>query len=681
VKSERTTTQQTLANQAAQLSALQTQLSSAKAAYETETKLLATLRERQTTQNAEIQKVKEELIHAESDLSAVRVDKAEVEGAFLRDKEEARELHRKMVGVSTQVEQLKADVEKAKKEAKQQKGLLAIARKQLSAKESEKAKVTMELEVVNAELAEATKETDVVEAELAKDVQSSAGAPIVPDTLQHVNSMDSLTRAASHVLPTSPDPSTPSGNTSSNAGKSNNPFERLQRSESSVSRSSSPFRPSDVADPFGFSSPLEAEEVVTPSKSAGEGTATGQLDAVIPPSNREKPKSPDSTTGSENFATPKETATGPSQSPVDMDAASQFSALEGSYVSKFPALEGMPELPGQHPNEMNDHEHTDIGAQLKELDVIESDSDSDEEDSKPLADLIGSKGPPAAVANGSASAPSAFDDAFGAMVDVPSANPSSTPVTDALSSRAVTSSPSAPPVKPLAGVDAFDEAMGKISPTRASPIAPQFTVDSAFDDNFDFASVSQPTETQTNITFPPVPSVVNGKSPITPKANGFEGITSASNQNGTPVTSTVQEQKPLSFDDAFESSEQSSAPPVHANQANHGISFGEAFSGDPGKALQLSNPVITTISAPQTSPPQPFPPSSPAIAKVDSPVADTRPASPPPRAKSPTTPRVSSPTPRPRPSTSSSKDSDKPKEPTTRHSKLSVSYIARLWYI
>ncbi|KAK0210424.1 hypothetical protein DFS33DRAFT_291638 [Desarmillaria ectypa] len=96
-KTERASVEQALANQAAQLSALQTQLSSAKAAYETETKLLSTLRDRLNTQTAEIQKTRENLISAESDLSAVRVEKAEIEGAFLRDKEEARELHRKIL--------------------------------------------------------------------------------------------------------------------------------------------------------------------------------------------------------------------------------------------------------------------------------------------------------------------------------------------------------------------------------------------------------------------------------------------------------------------------------------------------------------------------------------------------------------------------------------------------------
>ncbi|KAF7359412.1 hypothetical protein MSAN_01283800 [Mycena sanguinolenta] len=59
----------------------------------------------------------------------------------------------------------------------------------------------------------------------------------------------------------------------------------------------------------------------------------------------------------------------------------------------------------------------------------------------------------------------------------------------------------APPA--VAGVNAFDEALGKI-PAGSSP-APQFTAfDAAFDDNFDFGSASAAATTET--AFPPAPT-------------------------------------------------------------------------------------------------------------------------------------------------------------------------------
>ena len=148
-KAERTSIEATIANQAAQLSALQTQLSSAKAAYETETRLLAALRERYTNQTTDINKAREELIHAESDLSAVRVEKSEIEQHLLRDKEEVRDLQRKMTEAGSTIEHVKAEIEKAKKDAKQQKGLLAIAKKQLATRETERNRTVFNMNTVH----------------------------------------------------------------------------------------------------------------------------------------------------------------------------------------------------------------------------------------------------------------------------------------------------------------------------------------------------------------------------------------------------------------------------------------------------------------------------------------------------------------------------------------------------
>lgn len=215
VKNDRQSVEQIVANQEAQLSVLQTQLSSAKAAYETETKSLAILKERQMNQMTEIQKLREELIHSESNLSAVRVEKAELEGVFLRDKEEARELHRKMMEAGQEAEKLKQELERAKKEAKQQKGLLAIARKQLSTKESERAKMEKEVEEATNEVTSLVAERENVEVELAKEIDVASMTTGPERTL----SPDSVTFAAQHPLP-----STPEILNTVTVGRSNNPF-------------------------------------------------------------------------------------------------------------------------------------------------------------------------------------------------------------------------------------------------------------------------------------------------------------------------------------------------------------------------------------------------------------------------------------------------------------------------
>jgi epidermal growth factor receptor substrate 15 len=243
-KAERARTESAVASQAVELSALQTQLSSAKAAYDTETTLLSQLKERFTTQSAEIQKTREELIRSESDLSAIRVEKAEIEQAFLRDKEEARDLHKRMVEAGQLADQLKAEVEKARKEAKQQKGRLAIARKQLSTKEAEKAKFAKELEDANAEVQSVIQEAEEAEAQLTKLMEQ-------PQPVRAL-SQESVTIAAAQPLPPSPE--------QIGTSKSNNPFERLAMTSSPSPRSQSPFLPfGDAAMTSPPAAPVEGQ--------------------------------------------------------------------------------------------------------------------------------------------------------------------------------------------------------------------------------------------------------------------------------------------------------------------------------------------------------------------------------------------------------------------------------------
>ncbi|KAF7359411.1 hypothetical protein MSAN_01283700 [Mycena sanguinolenta] len=406
-QAERAALETTLANQAAQLSALQTQLTTAKAAYETENKLLAGLRERQAAQTADITKTKEELIRAESDLSAVRVEKAEVEGAFLRDKEEVRALQRQMVEVGGETETLKVEVEKSKKEAKQQKGLLAIARKQLSHKEAERAKMEKELAEAQAETAAIVNEKQEVESAIATlDALPMPTLPAVAAAVpepQRTTSNDSLAFAASHALPVTPDVGSPSVS----SVKSNNPFDRLVGN--ATPRSQSPFAPTispqatgtgdATPDPFGFSqafevdapapTPAPAPEVVAP-----EAPTATPTDAPEPESQQEQEsKSPTpkpaelltpvsgSVSDGENdiFSTPI-TATGPTFPAIDNVVATQFPPVEASDSNPPGHFEPEPTLERA--------ETTDLGTELKELDVVDSDSDeSDSEDEVPLATL------------------------------------------------------------------------------------------------------------------------------------------------------------------------------------------------------------------------------------------------------------------------------------------------------
>ncbi|KAK7466866.1 hypothetical protein VKT23_003929 [Stygiomarasmius scandens] len=639
-KSERESTEQALASQASQLSALQTQLSSAKAAFETETKLLSTLKDRYANQSAEIQKTREELIRSESDLSAVRVEKAEIEGAFLRDKEEARELHRKMVEAGQQAETLKAQVEKLKKDAKQQKGLLAIARKQLSSKEAERQKVEKELAEAKAEQEAATQERTEAEAQL-EEPNGQVEMPVPKRA-------DSLALAASTALPASPEPA---------PGKSNNPFERLAMSSPRAQSPFLPFANAPVPTPPTAIQDQPADDLFGFAK-AFEGDATPK---AAPATIEEPLASPTTTNATDDFTTPPTTSSGF----MEPSPARQTTA-----ETKFPDLDSAP-MPGHFAETPVNEPSTDLTSSLKE---IEDDSDSsDEEDEVPLAELAKQKAPEAHTS---------FDDAFGVSPsekdafgtpDKDAFGLQSTPDKDAFGVQStpekdafgVQSTPEkdafgvqSTPDKdafgiqstPEAGVNAFDEAMGKISApasTTAPPsTTPQFSFDTAFEDNFDFASAGASPLPAVNgngdaSPAPPAPA------PVAPASDGFESLfTQPSQPRSNTLGTSTQAPRAVSM----------FLPTQAETTSSNGPSFDEIFSG-----LGTGNQPSLTLAAEQQPTPSDSPTTSPPRANVS-----TRSMTPPPRAKSP---KMTSP--KNRPSTSSSKD-EKREAPPTRTSKLSI---------
>ncbi|KAJ6500401.1 hypothetical protein C8R45DRAFT_67324 [Mycena sanguinolenta] len=719
-QAERAALETTLANQAAQLSALQTQLTTAKAAYETENKLLAGLRERQAAQTADITKTKEELIRAESDLSALRVEKAEVEGAFLRDKEEVRALQRKMVEVGGEAETLKVEVEKSKKEAKQQKGLLAIARKQLSTKEAERAKVEKEFAEAQAEAAAIVSEKQEVESAIATlDALPIPTLPVVAPAApepQRTTSNDSLAFAASHVLPLSPDVGSPSVS----SVKSNNPFDRLVGN--ATPRSQSPFAPTispqatgtgdATPDPFGFAQAFEADapapasapEVAAPEASTDASEPEQEEKSLTPkPAELLTPGSGNVSDGENDIFSTPITATGPTFPAIDNVVATQFPPVEASDSNPPGHFEPEPTL--ERP------ETTDLGTELKELDVADSDSsdESDSEDEVPLATLQKEKKAEQAETtetpvNGDskAAAEPSFDDVFGmsdpAPAPVAAAAPAPEPSTDAFGMPVMSDdspfgtpgngfAPAAVPPA-VAGVNAFDEALGKI-PAGSSPV-PQFTAfDAAFDDNFDFGSASAIAATET--TFPPAPTAfspapasafplsptgaVNGHVPPSASKNEFDSIFVADG-----LAPVAESPKPNGSNIPNFGTSPISQPSQNGSAAGGAAtSFDEAFAGFgsgsnvEGLGASLNSP--TTATAPSGQPPSGQPHAFPSVSPASSPKsaapsrgATERSVSPPPRHRSPPPPKGS----KGRPSTSSSKDEKMKESPPTRSSKLSI---------
>jgi epidermal growth factor receptor substrate 15 len=676
-REERSTLEQTLADQASQLSSIQTQLSSAKAAYETETNLLVTFKERHSTQVADIQNTRKELIGAESDLSAIRVEKAEIEGAFLRDKEEARELHKRMIETGKQAEALKADVERLKKEAKQQKGLLAIARKQLSTKESEKGKAEREHAEAVEELSSITRDKDTVDAELA--IMTSPEPKVARRTL----SSDSLSFAASQPIPMTPDLSLP-------PVKSNNPFERLAMSSPLSQRSSSPFSIQGSAPPSLSSTeptslpPSTTNEVSLElpepdllaasstfnSFSAVQTPASPKFSQLSGDLHLQSVLSPATVNDTDYFVTP----------PTSVEHGSDASLTHPK--ERFPSLDKLPDsiptnamdsLPPKHLSTAD--VDTNLVAHLKELDIEKSDdSDSDSNDEKPLAVLAAniSKRPTKSTplsqgidtnSSAPASAPtSAFDDIFGpdnadeVQTHLPTTgNPIPSNVSIVPSEHTEDTIHTSTQASNVAGVNEFDETMGKM-PASATPA--NFSFGPGFDDNFDFASASA------SKTLEEPKIEIQDRKKTTQKVE-FDDIFKDEDVPKTTGPSTPFYLPPTdkdrtsgTFDAIFAGFESS---PVLKLEDKPNVDSPTALSRSdepsiPGSFPQLPSlttpPAQTIITSPRPSDIKPTP---------------LRERSPPPL-RSPQQPRSSS--------SSSSKDNhDKPKEPQARHSKLSVRPI------
>lgn len=668
-KADREAAEQTAAQQESQLSSLQTQLSSAKAAYETESKLLSALRERLAGQTTDIQRAREELIRAESDLSAVRMEKSEVEQTLLRDKEDARDLHKKMVETGQLAEAAKIEIEKVKRDAKQQKGMLAVAKKQLLTKETEKARAEKELAEAHEDLRSATQEKDAVDTQLThldSNPVSEPQGPVVAPSRERTFSDDSFSFAAAQPLPVSPTPGTPSVA----SAKSNNPFDRL--TGSATPRSQSPFLPfanasvptppvslvgsasaSDppvaesedvsIEDPFGFSKGSEStvhqddesgnkvSETLATTVSTPKASPAVMIPEGEPPSAIDV-GSPATSFGTDTFATPPSSARRASHFSTQSPAQEDFPPIE--------AIHPTTSLPGAFPEESAPQ--TDLNSALKEIEHDGSDTDSDE-DEVPLATLAREKADK--KENGHTGEQPGFDDIF--ATSLPTAL-EPTPKDETFGAAngptgAANGASSNPGIQP-AGVDAFDEAMGNLA-KPASAIKPDFGFDSSFDDTFDFGSSPNPTAEP---AFPSAPSVTGGQEASDTKGNGFDDLFGTS---PTPATQVVP----------TDPAQSSAVSPTQTNSA--GPSFDEVFS-----ALDSDvQPMSSTLNNGAESPAHSAFPSSGSSRSVSSPV------------QRPSSPRVSSPTRNGRPSTTSTASSEKghgqkePERPAPRHSKLSVS--------
>jgi epidermal growth factor receptor substrate 15 len=166
MQEEPKTPEETLAGQSSHNSLQSQLLSATAAAYGTEKQLLETLQERMRVQSVDILKSREELLQRETELRNLRLKRCEVEGALLRDKEEAHRLQQQIKKVDDKIELVIIEIEDVEREVRLQKDALAIAKRRLTASQAEKDRVLQDLKAAKLELEEVQKEVAGAEAQI-----------------------------------------------------------------------------------------------------------------------------------------------------------------------------------------------------------------------------------------------------------------------------------------------------------------------------------------------------------------------------------------------------------------------------------------------------------------------------------------------------------------------------------
>jgi epidermal growth factor receptor substrate 15 len=462
---------------AAQLAQLESQLASAKAQYQTETKLLKDMQTRQQEQMANIRSTREELIHAESELSGLRAEKAEIEGAVLRDKEDIRELQRKLREAHEQTNLAKAELEKLKKDARQQKGLLVIAKKQLASAEENAEKARKEAEVERLAIATANED-------LAK-----TNSAIEELALKEPQAVSSAMAADPVALPASiPLPVTPEVLSAALSSKSNNPFGRLTQANSSTpsptafssitlpAAASSAFeadhetasQTTREADPFNAAFGLDEPEQETPAFSSNlTPTVSKSLSQDILDSGAKESSRPPVSSGLDELATPKpETSTF-----VPFDAVE----VENPTKLEAPQVDRPPTQYARHGDDSSDDE--------QEI-----------EDAAPMRRLTPTITPD--LSNGTLPAPLLFGE--------PVAEPAMTVMQpDAQGSSAANTTLAPKPSASFDDTSRFDEAVSATTPAAAEPTTPSSPKKS----NSLFAALAPPPTKTGSVSRSPLSSV------------------------------------------------------------------------------------------------------------------------------------------------------------------------------
>lgn len=151
VQTKRTAAEQDLSQTSQQKRDFETRLAQARTMYEQEVKNSKALEERLNASRAETNKIQQEFAMIDASRQDLQNQYDQVSAALTADQQENASLKEKIRQANAIVAQLKPALEKARSDARQQKGLAAINKKQLATVEGEQSKIQEEIDDLSKE--------------------------------------------------------------------------------------------------------------------------------------------------------------------------------------------------------------------------------------------------------------------------------------------------------------------------------------------------------------------------------------------------------------------------------------------------------------------------------------------------------------------------------------------------
>ncbi|KAJ6066762.1 uncharacterized protein N7446_003799 [Penicillium canescens] len=195
VQEKRTSAEQNITQSSQQKRDFEARLAQARSMYEQEVTNFKALEERLKASKAETEKLQQQYALIEGSRQDLHNQYTNVSAALASDQQENNSLKEKIRQANAQVAQLKPALEKARSDARQQKGLVAINKKQLATVEGERDKIQGEINEVGRETPKSVEDVtpDVTPAVSVPEVAS----PAVSTTSQNTNPFFRRTDSAS----------------------------------------------------------------------------------------------------------------------------------------------------------------------------------------------------------------------------------------------------------------------------------------------------------------------------------------------------------------------------------------------------------------------------------------------------------------------------------------------------